>query len=81
MWQRNHVPMCDSDLYTMEEPEPQARLSPRTEQQEQELEKRRKRRRRSNNNNNNNNNNHEDDDDDDNGKTNQWRANEGTKTS
>ena len=46
MWQRNHVPMCDSDLYTMEEPQPQARLSPRTEQREQELEKRRKRRRR-----------------------------------
>jgi len=30
----------------MEEPQPQARLSPRTEQREQELEKRRKRRRR-----------------------------------
>ena len=30
MWQRNHVPMCDSD--------PQARLSPRTEQREQEQE-------------------------------------------
>ena len=30
MWQRNHVAMCDSD--------PQARLSPRTEQREQEQE-------------------------------------------
>jgi hypothetical protein len=30
----------------MEEPQPQARLSPRTEQREQELEKQRKRRRR-----------------------------------
>ena len=39
-----------------------------------------KKKKKSNNNNNNNNNNHEDDDDD-NGKTNQWRANEGTKTS
>ena len=42
MWQRNHVPMRDSNLRTMEEPQPQARLSPRTEQREQELEKRRK---------------------------------------
>ena len=38
MWQRNHVPMCDSDPHTMEEPQPQARLSPRTEQREQEQE-------------------------------------------
>ena len=45
--------------------------------------KKNKKKKKSNkNNNNNNNNNHEDDDDDDdNGKTNQWRANEGTKTS
>ena len=30
--------MCDSDPHTMEEPQPQARLSPRTEQREQEQE-------------------------------------------
>ena len=38
MWQRNHAPMCDSDPHTMEEPQPQARLSPRTEHWEQEQE-------------------------------------------
>ena len=51
--------------------------------------KKKKKKKKSNNNNNNNNHEDEDEDDDDddddndndNGKTNQWRANEGTKTS
>ena len=68
MWQRNHVAMCDSD--------PQARLSPRTEQREQEQESKEKEEEQQQQQQQ-----HDDDDDhdDDDGITNKWRANGGTK--
>ena len=68
---------CDNATCTNVFNDPQARLSPRTEQREQEQESEEKK--KSNNNNNNNNHDDDDDDDDDDGITNKWRANGGTK--